>query len=479
MKKESFISQLANIGIGTILTLIIGFFTTPIITRLVAPDIYGDFALFNTYSTLAVSFLSLGLDRTFIRYYYIDDNKDRQIDLFFKCQKMSLKAYSLFVLCVILLKATKIIKIDIVVLGLLVLNVVLMLCNRFLLLNLRVNHKAREYATLNCVYKIIYVIVALITISLTRENEFLYLASSVIVAAIAQSVLAFLFSIRGKCIRKIDKKQKTDFASKELIYYGLPLMMSAAVFSVMQSTDRIALDYFCPKTVVGIYASAQSLMSVFSIIQTTFNSVWGPTAIEKYENGEGTPQYYKKMNDIMLVIMFGFGIMVLLFKDLIVLLLGEKYREAAQIIPFLMFNPIMYTLSETTCVGIQIKKKPIYEMYVMLTACVTNILGNLILIQIFDARGAAISTGISYILFFTLRTMVSEKNYKIGFDLKKTYLFVVLFFACVCASSFLDHILINVISGILFLVILMALNKQTIKYIFKVLINFVHKKKRK
>ena len=46
----------------------------------------------------------------------------------------------------------------------------------------------------------------------------------------------------------------------------------------------------------------------------------------------------------------------IMFKDLIILLLGKDYREASMVIPFLVFMPLMYTISETTVGGIDFKK---------------------------------------------------------------------------------------------------------------------------
>ena len=46
-------------------------------------------------------------------------------------------------------------------------------------------------------------------------------------------------------------------------------------------------------------------------------------------------------------------------KDLLVLLLGEDYRGASVMIPFLCLSPIMLTISDTTVIGITFSKKAI------------------------------------------------------------------------------------------------------------------------
>ena len=71
LKKESFLKQLVYVSIGTIITLIIGFFTTPIITKITDPSVYGKFSLFDTVSKIFFMFACLGFDQGYIRYYYI------------------------------------------------------------------------------------------------------------------------------------------------------------------------------------------------------------------------------------------------------------------------------------------------------------------------------------------------------------------------------------------------------------------------
>lgn len=74
-------------------------------------------------------------------------------------------------------------------------------------------------------------------------------------------------------------------------------------------------------------------------------------AVEHYVKDKADVTFYQKGNQIITVIMFCVGFSLILFKDVFAVLLGSKYREAAYILPFLIFNPIMYTVSETTVNG--------------------------------------------------------------------------------------------------------------------------------
>ena len=58
-----------------------------------------------------------------------------------------------------------------------------------------------------------------------------------------------------------------------------------------------------------------------------------------------------------------------------------------------------------------------------------QIIGNILLIPILGSKGAAVSTGLSYIVFFTLRTFFSNRYFPIDFKLKKFYLLTAVFAA--------------------------------------------------
>ena len=134
----------------------------------------------------------------------------------------------------------------------------------------------------------------------------------------------------------------------------------------------------------------------------------------------------------MLLIAIG----LITFKDIIVLLLGSRYREAVFIFPYLVFMPIMYTISETTVIGVNFKKKTKYHINIATVSAVFNLIGNLILVPRLGARGAAISTGLAYIVFFACRTYYSNKFYKVNYSIGKFSICVGMVYILAAYSSF-------------------------------------------
>lgn len=424
---KSFIKQFFQLAAGTLINLIIGVLTTPIITRLVDPSEYGQLSLFNTYSSIIMMIFCLGLDQTLIRYYYSDTSNDYKINIFKICFRIPFVITIIGSIIIVILKYLRpqFLEFNNGIIWFFIANIFVLLLNRFGMLLLRLQYKTGLFSFLNILHKALYVLIV-IPLVLIIDKYYLYiLVFATVISMLVSAVISI--AVENKYWKELPKKCSISVSKLELIKFGFPLMIASGVFLVFQATDKICIKYFGNYTDVGVYSSAQSLMAVFSIIQSTFNTLWAPKAIDYYEKNPEDREFYSTMNQIITVIMFAFGAFVLLFKDIFVLLLGEQYRDAAAIIPFLMFNPIMYTISETTVTGLTITKKSGCQVIITAISCLVNIVGNFILIPILGSKGAAVSTGISYIVFFSLRTAFSRHYFPVKFKLGKLYALTAIF----------------------------------------------------
>lgn len=422
MKKNDFLKHFAVIGTGTLINLILGLLTTPIITRIVDPTEYGQLSIFNMYTSIALMVLCLGFDQALVRYYYESEDTEYRRELLFKCIKLPIIISLALSTIVIVASATGIFKFEFntFIMILLCLNTLIQLIYRFSLLLVRLAYKSKTYSILSIIHKLSYIGFALPLVVLVAKDYLLML----VIATILSYFVCMPISIFTQAkLWKFSKnnKDKSRITNKELFMYGYPYIISMGVTTIFQAIDKIFLNMFCSYNEVGIYSSTMSLVHIFAIIQTTFNTLWAPMAIENYTNNKKDREFYKKGNQLITIVMFFIGISLILCKDIFAALLGEKYREAAYILPFLIFNPIMYTISETTVSGLVFMKKSKMQVVVAVGACITNIIGNMILVPRFGGKGAAISTGLSYIVFFTLRTVLSNRYFYVDYRLKAFY----------------------------------------------------------
>ena len=149
-----------------------------------------------------------------------------------------------------------------------------------------------------------------------------------------------------------------------------------------------------------MYSAAFKVVAVMNLIQDGFTIFWTPVSFESYEKEPESTGIFEKTSLFIAAVMFIFGMLIVVFKDVIFLLLESSYRQAAGISSFLVLMPIMCTVSEVTFVGINFKKKTYWHMLIAAVSAGFNIFGNILLVPLYGARGAAFSTGLSYIVFF-------------------------------------------------------------------------------
>ncbi|MGB9796075.1 polysaccharide biosynthesis C-terminal domain-containing protein [Fervidobacterium riparium] len=216
------------------------------------------------------------------------------------------------------------------------------------------------------------------------------------------------------------------------------------------------------------------------LFQNGFMVFWTPIVYEKHwkvsqEKASQEKEFYKKANMVVSVGMFSLGLLILGGKDLIFMLLSKSYREAAYVSPFLLLYPTMYTISETTVIGINFTKKTYWHIVITGVSGAANFFGNTLLVPHLCAKGAAISTGVSYMLFFAMRTIISEKLYKVGFELRRIYSATIILVCGTLLGTFVRSFVLNLVVAFVGIVAVMLIYKDYVPYVYKRISSFVKK----
>ncbi len=155
---------------------------------------------------------------------------------------------------------------------------------------------------------------------------------------------------------------------------------------------------------------------------------------------------------------------ILLCKKIMIMILSPEYSEAQYILPFLLFSPVMYTMSETTTLGIAFSRKTHFNIWVSLIAAIINLSINFVLVPYIGGIGAAIGTGIAYIAFFWARTLISRR-YWYKFELKFYFINIIVLLIVATTNVVVRNFSIYIIN-IVFLAVFVSIN---IPFINKIL----------
>ena len=462
MKKQSTLQNIIAMFAGTCLNILISFVTTPLITRLVLPEDYAQWSLFTSYSTVLYAIVMIGLDQAFIRFYYKDDSINYKRFLIFTSIKIPFFICVIFSLC----SFSWIQKLGLFGYeGLLpyiltMINVIILIVNRISQLVLRMEQRGKAYSTLIVLNKIVFAVMAIGLITATQINNFIILTIS---SMVSQAVITIAAIWMTKKYWKFYDIQK-DFCEiriKDLMLYGIPFIWALLAGDIFNAADKWSLNILTNLHEVGVYSAAATIVALTSVVNTTFCLLWAPMAMEHYSKDPEETTFFVRANAYITIAMFGIGAAIIGFKDIIILFLGEEYRLSSTIVPFLLFNPIMTTISETTVYGINFKKKTMYHTVIMLISCGINVILNFVFVPIFSSKGAALATAISYTAFFVLRTFFANKVFPVKFELKRFSFITILFSIYAAINTFIEiPILHNIVMMLIFILLLLVIYRK-------------------
>lgn len=437
----SLIKDYSKISGSSFLNFLIGLFSTPLITRMVSPEQYGNWSLFCVYSNVLATILLLGSDHIIVRYYYKYEDRAYK-------SRLVRWSFKIAILSVIITCLPIVISFDYIrptwswlILGLLVINILMNVFNRLASLLLRFENKINILAITTILQKIIFIGIAISSLLCITNYRFEILALATLLST-GITVILSLCKVRYS-FTKVSNINEYHLPKKEMFAYGIPLMLSGCAYILFQTTDKLIIGNYCSETDLGIYSSVASFLSLFAILQGAFTTVWWPLVMKNYEQSPNNKSLYVKANDIICFVLVMIGLTFILFKDLIILLLGDSYRSAVVILPFIVFQPILYTISETTVVGLNFQKKSKAQLFITLCSLLFNIIVSILLTKAMGIIGTAMAVCLSYIFFMTLRTVLSYHYYKVHYHFLRMYVSILVLFSFSLIHTFLPDSLFS------------------------------------
>ncbi|MBQ9442804.1 MAG: lipopolysaccharide biosynthesis protein [Lachnospiraceae bacterium] len=433
---------------GNFVVLILGFAQTPLLTRILSTGEFGKSGMFETAVTVIYIFSIIGLDQAYIRFYYEPDIDRRA--LLRRCITPSL-------LILAGLSVIYIVFSDIAngflfgsggadVTALVIIYAFISVFERFFFLDVRMQQNGKLYSNINIIEKVLSIL-TIIAAFLMIGNDFrVGLLSLAIPWGITTTFLVIRYFVR----RGSEAKGHTAPSYRALISYGAPFITVLLMEWALSSCDRIALRQFADFEELGIYDSAMKIIVLLLTFKNTFIAYWSPVAMERFESGrdEENKTFFRRAYEYVVFLGILAAAFLILLRRVIVLLLGSSYRSAESVIPFLTLMPVFAIMFEITVQSIKYTKKGRYLNIASLLALISNIAGNIYLVPLLGGLGAAITTGLSYIIYFVTGSYFAEKCINIGYNYKKTAFYAALMIAYCAEAAFVNDVLVDTVCGI-------------------------------
>lgn len=458
-----FFKRLIGFSVGPVIGAVISLVTVPVTTYFISPSEFGKSSMFTIILGFLNVFLYLGMDQSFAREYH--EKKDK-LSLFFNASIVPI-LFSLFLLVVLvifkkwvssfLFGSDKYQYISFI-LGLLLFFSVI---ERFILMNLRMQEKAVEYSLFSVFVKLTVLVTLIFLLVFWKKNFLTVVYSSIFGQIIGDIYLIFRYR---SFFREFSFRNLDHVLISKMLIFGFPLLISVSLNSFLNTLGTFSIRKWSTFHELGVFSAGQRIANFLNIIQLSFTSFWVPTAYRWHKQKKDIKNYQLISDMLLLILSIGFFILIFM-KKYVIIILSSDYNEAMYIIGFLVLVPILYTLSETTTLGIVFSKKSYLNIAVSVLSVVPCFILNYLLVPKFGNRGASIAVSVAYLFFFVSRSYFSKKT-GFSFSLSKQIIVIVLMFITAFANMYSYAYLVYV--NVLLFVLVSLMQSGTVKKLIEI-----------
>jgi O-antigen/teichoic acid export membrane protein len=392
---------------GPLLSAALSVILLPLIAWVFTPEDIGRNNVFQIYTSFLIVLFILGLDQAYVREYYETSNR------FGLLKACSVPGFVLLLIALLITlpfagEISKSLYGEREPIWYLITAgcVILSFAARFLSLVVRMQERGLAYSVSQVLPKLVLLaIIAGFMVFGSERNFISYLYANLF--SILLSVLVFGWNTRLDWIpasgARVDRAEL-----KKLFQFGVPLIGAGVAYWALSATSAIALRAFAGFKELGIYSMSVNFAGIALIFQGIFSTVWMPTVYKWVANKEDLRKLDAATNYVLAAVCLMLAF-VGMCSSLIDLFLPADYAQVKYIVVCCMVQPLLYTLSETTVVGLNIQRKSMHALGVAVICLVCNAAFNLLLVPKFGATGAAVSNALAYFIFLVARTEISAR----------------------------------------------------------------------
>lgn len=447
---ESKYSNLAKntiiFGIGTFGSKVLQFLIIPLYTYVLSTSEYGMIDLFSTTITLMLPFVTLLIHESIIRYLATNEISNKNavsigmtiffISCLFSIATSILYSYlfnnnyaSIFFIC-------------------LVTNSYIVIFQNYL----KACGKVKDFTICGLLNTFSFLVCNVLLLVSFKCGIIGYLYSMLI----SQIISVIFITIKGRLIKNFSFKEIDFYIVKEMLNYSIPLIPNNLMWWIMNAGDKYIINYFLGDNANGLYSLSIKLATIITTVFSIFMQAWQLSAIKENEKKEQAV-FYSKVYVVMMSLLFISSIFIIsVTRPLFKYIMNPEFYEANLISPLLCVATILNCIATFFGVCYLINKQTKKAFFTTVVGAVTNVLANLVLINLLGLIGVAFGTIIGYLIVVLLRIKDMKQVVLMDFDNKRSVVSMITVLAlAICYLIFGDtQVLIISIISMLFIIIL-------------------------
>lgn len=222
----------------------------------------------------------------------------------------------------------------------------------------------------------------------------------------------FLFCA-GKHFQYWDRTKISNYEISKMLKFSVPMIPNTFTWWMTNDASRLIILMFVGSAGNGLYAVANKIPSLVSILFGLFQNAWEISAVKTSENKSANKIYSATFNTVFGIILFGSIFVVGILKLFMRFYVAEDFFIAWEFIPILLLTAIFSSVSAFLGTTYLVAKETKGLFTTTIWGTIINIALSFILIPFFGVHGAGISGVVGFFVVSLIRLKQTEKWVKI------------------------------------------------------------------
>tara|TARA_R110002074_G_scaffold35206_2_gene96285 strand:+ start:945 stop:2369 length:1425 start_codon:yes stop_codon:yes gene_type:complete len=459
-------------GLATVLPRLMNFVLVPLHTSTLETSSYSDNTTFYVYAAFFNVLLTYGMETAFFRFFSKSEEKQKV----FSTAMISLTVTAVLFLSVVLIfnqQLAELVNLNQnyfnLLIGILVLDTIVAIPFAYL----RATGRPIKFAAIKIVNILTVVVLnffflwAIPKYSIGFPNyDSNDLVKYIFIANLVASGVTFLL-LSPYFLKTKLQFSKTIF--KQLLNYGLPIMVAGLAYVINENFDKWLLPDVLGKDINGAYSGCYKIAVFMTIFIQAFRLGAEPFFFNHSKEKNAKETYARIMKYFVI---FGSAMLIFIiayldiFKVLIVR--DESYWIAIDIVPIVLLANLCLGIYFNLAIWYKLTDKTLFGMYLSLVGAAITIVFNVVMIEKIGFIAAAWATLLAYGIMMIASYVLGQKFYPVPYSLKSIlgYLLFAIILSVIALNTNANYY-INTMLVLVFLGLVVFIEKNEIKQLLK------------
>lgn len=232
---------------------------------------------------------------------------------------------------------------------------------------------------------------------------------SIIIATLLSNVYLFF---RVKLYNDFSLNKFNFNKLKEMLRFSVPLIPNSVAWWTTTTISRYFILFFINVTANGMFAVANRIPSLLSVLNSIFFQSWQMSAIQEYDSTD-RGKFYSDIFFMYAELLFlGVSGILFILRPMMLILVSTEFRASWKYVPFLLITVLYSSFSGFLGQYYIAAKKTFGVFTTTVIGAVLNIIFNFIFIPTLGLMGAGISSALSFGILWLIRVKDTRKFVK-------------------------------------------------------------------